>query len=88
MQALKIDNTLPETHLAIGLVKYCLDLDWVAAEREYRYAIKIKPNNLRAHLLFSIYLLTAERLDEALAEARLVEFDLSLFTDLLLRALL
>ncbi len=88
LQALKIDDTLPETHLASGLVKYCIDSDWLAAEREYRHAIKIKPNNLRAHRLLSICLLTAGRLDEALAEGRLAEFDPSLFTDLLLRALL
>ncbi|MET0622689.1 MAG: winged helix-turn-helix domain-containing protein [Pyrinomonadaceae bacterium] len=87
-QALKIDDTLLETHLASGLIKYCVDSDWLAAEREYRHAIKLKPNNLRAHRLLSICLLTAGRVDEALAEARVAEFDLSLFTDLLLRALL
>lgn len=70
LRALEIDDTLAEAHVSLGFVRYRLDWDWSAAEKEYRRAIEIRPNYAMAHYRLSMCLRTMGRLDEALAEAK------------------
>ena len=68
-EALRIDATLAEAHtfLAYSLVIY--DWNWAEAERSFKRAIELDPNNPSAHFRYGqVYLAPVGRRDEALAE--------------------
>lgn len=66
-KALEIDETLAEAHIALALIKYRCDWNWLAAEEEYRRTIELNPKQANAHHMYGMYLTAAERFDEALA---------------------
>ncbi len=70
LKALEIDDGLAEPHVSLAHVKYYYDRDWVGAEREYKRAIELNPNYPTAHQWYAVYLMSAGRFDEALAENR------------------
>jgi TolB-like protein/tetratricopeptide (TPR) repeat protein len=75
-KALEIDNSLSEAHAARGFILGVYEWDLPGAEKEFRRAIELNPNNVNAHHIFGIILVHAGRLDEALnEEKRAVELD-------------
>ncbi len=71
LRALELDETLAETHCALGWILMFSDYDWAGAERHLRRAIELAPSSVDAHLRYSDYLLWVQgRFDEAVAEAR------------------
>jgi serine/threonine protein kinase/Tfp pilus assembly protein PilF len=70
LKALEIDDTLAEPHVSLAHVKYYYDRDWASAEREYRRAIELNPNYPTAHQWYAVYLMSAGRFNEAVAENR------------------
>jgi tetratricopeptide (TPR) repeat protein len=70
LKALEIDNTLAEPHVSLAHVKYYYDRDWVTAEREYKRAIELNPNYPTAPHWYAVFLMSAGRFDEALAQIR------------------
>ncbi len=77
LRAIELDDSLAETHTALGI--YYSNFAWnlVAAEKEFRRAIELNPNYAVAHQQFGIECLSATgRFDEAVAESkRAVELD-------------
>ena len=77
LRAIELDDSLAETHTALGI--YYSNFAWnqPAAEKEFRRAIELNPNYAPAHQQFGIECLTAMgRFDEAIAEGkRAVELD-------------
>ncbi len=69
-RALSIDASLDEAEAALGLCHLYLEWDWDAAGRELRQALAFNPNNAWLYVLYSDYLLTAGRVDDALDQAR------------------
>lgn len=69
-QALALDDALAEAHTSLGFVKYYFDWDWAGGEREFRRAIELNPNYPTGHHWYALYLATAGRMDEAIAEIR------------------
>jgi tetratricopeptide (TPR) repeat protein len=69
LNALRLDETLPEAHTALALMKQH-EWDWAGAEREYKRAIELNPSLVEAHDRYADYLSVMERHDEALAEIR------------------
>ena len=70
-RALSLDETLADAHCALGFVKGHYEYDWPAAEREFRRAIELEPNNAYAHLFYSnSYLSPLGHHEEAIAEMR------------------
>ncbi len=70
-QALELDATLAEAHtfLAYSLVIY--DWNWAEAERSFKRAIELDPNNSSAHFRYGqIYLAPMGRIDEGIAEIK------------------
>jgi eukaryotic-like serine/threonine-protein kinase len=70
-KALEIDPSLPEAHtfLAYSLVIY--DWNWAEAERLFKRAIELDPNNSAAHFRYGqIYLAPTGRLDEGIVEIK------------------
>jgi TolB-like protein/Tfp pilus assembly protein PilF len=71
LRAIELDDTLAETHTALGI--YYSEFAWnqKAAETEFRRAIELNPNYAAAHQQFGIECLTPQgRFDEAIAEGR------------------
>jgi len=68
MKALALDETLDEAHATLADLKLFYDWDWTGAEKEYRRAIELNPNNASAHSVYGTYLEALGRFDEAVAE--------------------
>lgn len=75
-KALAIDDTLAEAHTSLGAIKLYYDLDWVAAQREFKRAQTLDPNFGGAHHLYGDSLEITGRFDEELTERkRALELD-------------
>lgn len=70
-RALELDPTLAETHVALGDILFHHANDVGGAEREFRRAIELNANLVEAHLYYGHLLMEANRLPEALTQARL-----------------
>jgi len=68
-KALEIDDSLGEAQLALARVSL-YHWDWPAAEKEYRRALELNPNDAMAHGWYGEYLEAMARNEEAIAELR------------------
>ena len=69
-KALAIDPTLSDAHLALAVIAQWYEWDWATAEREFKRAIELSPNDPRPHEWYSWFLAPLGRHEEALAEAK------------------
>jgi TolB-like protein len=69
--ALALDPELSEAHAARAQILVEHDWNWAGAEKEFRRAIEINPNNVDAHHQYSHLLLATGRRDAAIEQARL-----------------
>jgi eukaryotic-like serine/threonine-protein kinase len=70
-KALAIDETDAGAHVALAIESQWYEWNWAAAEREFKRAIELAPNDSEAHGFYSWLLAPLGRKDEALAEAKL-----------------
>ena len=70
IRAVELDETLPEAHISLSLVRFVHERDWLNAEVEARKAIASDPNNAEAHHWYSVLLTRLGRLDEAMTEIK------------------
>jgi len=68
MKALELDNTLGEAHAELAHARHINDWDWTGAEKGFKRALELNPNNARAHDLYAWLLTNVGRLDEAIGE--------------------
>jgi Tfp pilus assembly protein PilF len=68
-KALELDDQLAEAHIAMANVRFRFDWNWPEAEREFRRALELSPNDALGHNSYSIFLGIMGRFDEAMAEA-------------------
>ena len=69
LRALALDEGLAEGHAALALILLIYDWDWPGAERHYRRAIELDPNNAGIHGSYAIpYLASLGRIAEEVAE--------------------
>jgi serine/threonine-protein kinase len=68
LKASKLDSTLAEPHILLGLLKFLQDHDSAGWERESQLALAANPNSTDAHRLNGLRLMFLGRFDEALAE--------------------
>jgi Flp pilus assembly protein TadD len=74
-RAIALDSTLSETHAAKALAHGDAG-EFLAAEREFRRAIELRPSDARAHYWYSVLLVALGRGHDALREAqRAIELD-------------
>jgi len=69
-KALSLDDTLPRAHRAMGIIELCYDWNWVGAEKEFRRALELDPNDPVTHAHYAQELVILGRTDEGLAHAR------------------
>lgn len=67
--ALAAGESLAEVQTASALVKFQADWDWAGAEAGFKRALDLNPNFAHAHHLYSHFLMTVGRTNEALAES-------------------
>jgi TolB-like protein/DNA-binding winged helix-turn-helix (wHTH) protein/Tfp pilus assembly protein PilF len=66
-KALELDDTLAEAHAALGEFKLFLEWDWEGAEREFKRALELNPNEHLTRILYPDLLLIKGRPEEAIA---------------------
>src|SRR5260370_3020647 len=69
-KALAIDDSLGEAHAALAHVIELYDWDWQGAEKEYRRALELNPNDAMARFWFGEYLQVMGRNEEGFAQMR------------------
>ena len=69
-RALAIDESDAGAHLSMAIVTHWYDWNWAAAEKEFKRAIELSPNNSDAHTYYSWFLAPMGRNDQAIAEAK------------------
>src|SRR5215472_10245212 len=68
IKAVELDDTLAEAHTSLAFVTFFWNWDAVGAEREFKRALALNPNDARAHHWYASFLLTSGRIPEALAQ--------------------
>ena len=69
-KAVALDENLGEAHQSLGDIAHWYDWDWSKANREYRRAIELNPNDAFAHLAYFELLLVMGRHKESAEELR------------------
>jgi serine/threonine protein kinase/Flp pilus assembly protein TadD len=69
-RALALDETNGEAHVALAIESQWYEWDWAAAEREFKRALELEPDNGDAYGYYSWFLPSMGRNDEAVAVAR------------------
>jgi serine/threonine protein kinase/tetratricopeptide (TPR) repeat protein len=70
LHAVKLEDTLPEAHISLALVRESYDWDWRGAESEFRRAIELNGNNASAHQWYGDFLTRMGRFEEARVELK------------------
>ncbi len=70
LKAVALDKKMTDAHLALAGLYCSIEYDWEKAEREYKLAVQLAPNNATAHGSYAAYLGSMGRFDEALGEAK------------------
>ncbi len=69
-KALAIDESDADAHVSRAIVAHWYEWDWAAAEREFKRAIELNPDDSEARGYYSWFLAPMGRKDEAIAEAK------------------
>ena len=67
-KAVELDDNLAEAHTSLAFVTFFWNWDAAGAEREFKRALLLNPNDARTHHWYASFLLTSRRLQEALAQ--------------------
>jgi TolB-like protein len=70
LEALKLDDTLAEAHIALAEVSAHRDWDWTATERQLSRALSLKPSYAIGHFRHAAHLIAMGRFDEGIARSR------------------
>jgi DNA-binding winged helix-turn-helix (wHTH) protein/tetratricopeptide (TPR) repeat protein len=68
--ALSLNPNLADAHHSLGRIKFWHDWDWAGAERSFKTAIELDPNEAIAYNFYARLLSVLGRYDEALAEIK------------------
>lgn len=65
LKAIALDDTLPEPHTALAGVELWREWNWAAAEREFKRALELNPNDATTHHCYAFYFYARGHMDEA-----------------------
>ncbi len=69
-RALKLDDTLADAHIALGVIKMYYDWDQPGAQEEFERAVALSPGDADSHNWYGWILALMGRFDESMAELR------------------
>jgi TolB-like protein/tetratricopeptide (TPR) repeat protein len=69
LKALQLDPNLVDAHIELGAA-YSYDLDWDAAEKEFRTGLALDAGNAEGHRAYGNFLAKTGRFDDELAQAQ------------------
>ena len=69
-RALAIDNALGEAHASLAYIAFFYDWDRAAAERGFKRALELNPNNADTHHWYSHFLMGQGRIEESLIQSK------------------
>ena len=69
-KAIELNDSLGEVHFSLAHVLEVQDWDWAGAEKEYKRALDLSPNNARVHEWYAEYLQALGRKDQAIDEIK------------------
>ena len=70
-RAVEIDDALSDGHATLGMTLFWGDWDWAGAERQFKRALELNPNEVNAHLFYAHLLSNTGRHSEALLQVKL-----------------
>jgi serine/threonine-protein kinase len=71
LQAIKLDPSLPEGHLALASVYHFYDWDWDKARHHMERAIELQPQRGDSYYMYGAHLITQGMLEQALIQVRI-----------------
>ena len=69
-QALKLDDSLAEAHMALGFTRFWFDWDWAGAESEFTRAIELNPAHAETRMSYAVMLTGLRRFEDAIEQGR------------------
>jgi tetratricopeptide (TPR) repeat protein len=72
LRALELNGELGAAHTIIGLVKIA-DWDFASAESEFKRAIELEPNSVKAHSWYGVFLAEIGRSNDGIRELKIAE---------------
>ena len=69
-KSLQLDESLPEAHSALAGIRFYYNWDWSAAEKEFKRSLELNSSGAETHRLYSLYLASVSRADQAVREIR------------------
>jgi len=70
LKAVELDDKLADAHASLAFIAETHEWDWATAEREYKRALTLNPNDARSHHWYAGYLVYVGRFDEGVAEEK------------------
>jgi TolB-like protein/DNA-binding winged helix-turn-helix (wHTH) protein len=70
LKALALDETLSMGHSVLGSIELYFDWNWAGAEKEFKRALELDPNDYHTHNEYARLLVAVGRTDEALTHVR------------------
>lgn len=67
-KAIELDPNLSEAYVSLAWTKFRYDWDWAGAEKDFKKAIELNPNNAQAHQWYGEFLSVQRRDEQALVE--------------------
>lgn len=68
LQALALDDALPDAHASLAFVRYYGDWNWAGAEQSFQRALELNPQHARARRWYALFLAAMGRFDDARRE--------------------
>ena len=68
LKAIEIDDTLSDGRAALGMTLFWGEWNWSEAEKQYKRALELNPNDVNAHIFYAHFLSNTGRHAESLAE--------------------
>jgi serine/threonine protein kinase/tetratricopeptide (TPR) repeat protein len=67
-KAVELDDSFGDAHANVAYVRFFYDYNFPAAEKEFRRAVELSPNDVYARSMFGWLLVATKRFDESIAE--------------------
>jgi Flp pilus assembly protein TadD len=67
-KAIQLDDSFGDAHANLAYVHFFFEYDFRAAEKEFKRAIELSPNDMYAHEMYGWVLVAMKRFDEGIAE--------------------